>query len=81
MLMEVHYVTNNYDSGDHEKGYYRSPLFATKELAEAFLAKIGDEWDHEIGWGGPICKPHIVTEKINTELVEPSDKDLHIVYT
>jgi len=35
--MKVYQVTKSYFDGDHDHGYYRSPLFATREEAEKFL--------------------------------------------
>ena len=49
--MKVYQVTMNYFDGDHDHGCYCSPLFATRELAEAFMEAVksacgsyGYEW-------------------------------------
>ena len=47
--MKVYQVYKPFFDGDHEHGSYRSPLFATRELAEEFKRKVWDElkeWDN-----------------------------------
>jgi hypothetical protein len=54
-VKKVYCVTMSYHDGDHEHGTYRSPLFLSKEDAEAFRAAMieggsGIEWWSDGGW-------------------------------
>ena len=44
-------MTKNWDSGDHEKGYYESPLFLNRDDAYGFLKLVwGPEAKEECAW-------------------------------
>lgn len=47
--MKVYQVCKGYFDGDHDHGSYKSPIFATRELAEQFLAQV---WGKDL----PECK-------------------------
>lgn len=83
--MKIYYVYNTWDSGDHEKGFYRSPSFLNREHAEQFLKDLNGEWDSGDSWACGPYPPNIVEEEILTEPI-PSDKVnlreyCHTVYT
>jgi len=85
-------VTKSYFDGDHDHGSYESPVFATRELAEAFRDKVwGDEViDENIWWTDCVCfddteAPCIseirVWTRLPTDKETPSKNWLFITYT
>lgn len=92
--MKIYYIYKTYDSGDHEKGYYMSPFFTTREAAQKFLDAViaknkeGTEYEeNEYGWYsdeyGHVTDPHLVEADVLNEFVklEPAEDYLDIVYT
>lgn len=67
--MKVYRVTMAHFDGDHDHGYYESPLFATRELADAFKAAIvsGDEGQQ---WWSDEGMENVGPESASVEEVE-----------
>jgi hypothetical protein len=76
--MKIYYVWMSHYDGDHESGYYQSPLFARREDAEAFLAKVIDrertDEDKQWYWDPWYCGEPIICE---AEVIDTWDGTLH----
>ena len=48
--MKVYQVTKRFWDDNHEHGYYQSPVFATRELAEAFVKAIKEHPNQTLYW-------------------------------
>jgi hypothetical protein len=76
-MTKVWYVYASYDSGGHEKGFWRSPLFSSEELAEQFLEYVDSIplW-HTDSWTGRVMasiRSEIVTDLLPDKLQECED--------
>ncbi|MGB9663004.1 MAG: hypothetical protein ACPL5F_13485 [Moorellaceae bacterium] len=93
--MKVYQVKMNYFDGDHDHGYYQSPLFLKREDAEAFkqklieLAKTNEDdnriWWSQWGWDTVGPEEAYITEIEVIDnwdgVIKPADDYLHITYT
>ena len=92
--MKVYRVTASYYSGDHEAGYYQSPMYAKREDAEGFKAALlekRDGWDINWSVGHSFSTPEQDADYIRVEemeVLEAFDGEikkareyLHVTYT
>lgn len=90
--MKIYQVRMSYFDGDHDHGYYESPLFAKREDAEAFRQALINvpEDDERRWWSDEVWKSVGAEESyiVEHEVIEnwdgvllSADKYLHITWT
>jgi hypothetical protein len=91
--VKIYQVRMSYFDGDHDHGYYESPLFARKEDAEAFKQALVNapeddprRWWSDMGWSGGAGPEEAYIVEIEVcenwdGILESAEEYLHITWT
>lgn len=81
--MKIYYVYATYDSGCHEKGFYKSPPFRRMADADNFRTQLNGAWDSGDEFSGGPFPPRIIEEEVIESPIDfnPNKNYLHTVYT